>query len=559
MARKKTVKRGAMTVFILGAGVMQIPAIEIARSLGWRVVAADANPEAPGVALVDRFIHVDLKDREGLLAAARALSADGGLDAVFTAGTDFSANVAYLAHELGLAGHSPEAALAASDKPRMRAALLSASVPSPRFVELSQTDQVEKALAHAGLAYPLVVKPADNMGARGCRLVGSDSELAEALMDALPHSRTGRAIVEEYLEGPEFSIDALVEDGAIHIRGIADRHVTFAPYFVELGHTMPSVQPQAVQDEVLRVFCAGVRALGLSHGAAKGDIKYCPGRGGAYVGEIAARLSGGYMSGWTYPYASGIEVTRSALELALGLPMSPSSADRGWHSAERAFISIPGRVAAIHGLRAARQTPYVKDVFVRVAPGDAVVFPSNNVEKCGNVISQAPTHDAAVRAASDAIRGLLVRLAPNEGRTEAFLRGEGRLMNPEGGSWPPQAFSPVEPASVALFREVAAMPEYDVVSPPAAPAAQARTPRIAVRQLSPALEAAALLIAPDWSGRTLLESAALALALAGATYARDPVPGTTVLAGRFWRALIAGGAQAALYVLDSEAVTGARG
>ena len=85
------------------------------------------------------------------------------------------------------------------------------------------------------------------MGARGCRAARDAGELAEAIAAALPYSRSGRAIVEEYIDGPEFSIDALVDGGEIRIRGIADRHIFFAPYFVELGHTMPSAYPPEIR------------------------------------------------------------------------------------------------------------------------------------------------------------------------------------------------------------------------------------------------------------------------------------------------------------------------
>jgi hypothetical protein len=68
----------------------------------------------------------------------------------------------------------------------------------------------------------------------------SSSELAAAWKDAVSHSRSGRAILEEYLDGPEFSLDAIVHSGTITIRGIADRHIHFEPYFIEMGHTMPT-------------------------------------------------------------------------------------------------------------------------------------------------------------------------------------------------------------------------------------------------------------------------------------------------------------------------------
>lgn len=532
-----------MTVFILGAGVMQIPAIRTARELGWFVAAADGNDLAPGAALVDDFRHVDLKDLEGLEAAARAVRGAHGLDAVFTAGTDFSAAVAWLAARLGLPGIPHEVALRASDKLRMRAAFAAAGVASPRFACLRRGDDPARAMEKAGLPLPLVVKPADSMGARGCRLARTEAELAEACADALPHSRSGQAIVEEYMDGPEFSLDAIVVDGEVRLRGFADRNIFFSPYFVELGHTMPSAWPADIQAEVFRVFRDGVKALGITRGAAKGDMKWCPATKRAMVGEIAARLSGGYMSGWTYPYASGIEVTREALEAAAGLDPDPAAPDRGWVSAERAFISIPGRVSRIAGLRAAESTPYVKNLFTRADAGDCCVFPRNNVEKCGNVISQAPARAEAVEAAESAIRGIVVRLEPDREETEAFLRGEGRIRNPDGSTWPPEAFT--LPPLVSAAIEV--LPD-----------------RLAVRDAGEGplvldLPEATFFEGKDWAGRGFRESAELVLRIAGGRFTPAQSRGPAFPAEReilahgrdFWKALARGGAQAALYVLDT--------
>jgi biotin carboxylase len=523
-----------MTIFILGAGVMQLPAIQIAKDLGWTVAAADANAAAVGADRVDRFIHVDLKDLAGLEAAARELRASIGLDGVFTAGTDFSASVAWVAERLGLPGIPYQTALRATNKLAMRAALAAAGVPSPRFVEAAAGS--DAVAAARGLGFPLVVKPADSMGARGCRSVRDAAQLERAVADALPYSRSGKVIIEAYVDGPEFSIDAIVVDGDIRIRGLADRHIAFAPYFVEIGHTMPTAYPPEVAEEVLRVFKAGVRAIGISSGAAKGDIKYSPGLGTAVVGEIAARLSGGYMSGWTYPYASGIEVTREAIEAAVGLVPAPPRPDRGWVSAERAFLSIPGRLAAILGTREAERTPYVKDLFYRAVPGDRLVFPSNNVEKLGNVLTQAPDRGSAVDAAMAAVRAIVPRLMPADGDTEAFLRGTwpeaaGESLGPDGAAWPPDAFVPESRAQAGL----AALPEY---------LRRGEGGSVSVLPFEYAGEVGGM----DWAGRGFADSAQTALAI-GRVRLGDG--GDTVLAGRFWRALARGGLQAALYAIDS--------
>lgn len=522
-----------MTVFVLGAGVMQLPALDCARELGWRVAAADGNPAAPGAGRCDRFFAVDLKDRAGLLAACRELRAEGGLEAVFTAGTDFSANVAWLAAELGLPGHAPEAALAASDKLLMRERFAAAGLPSPRFAECRDPAAFLASPELEGLGFPLVVKPADNMGARGCRLVRDRRELALALAQALPLSRSSRAIVEEYVEGPEFSVDALVHGGRIDIRGFADRRISFSPFFVELGHSLPSRVDPAVEAEVLEVFKAGVRVLGLSHGAAKGDMKWSPARGGPVIGEIAARLSGGYMSGWTYPYASGLDLTREALLLAAGLSPREGEGERGWSSAERAFISIPGRVARIEGLREARNSPYIKDLFLRCAPGDEVVFPSNNVEKCGNLIAQAPEPGLADASAEAAARRILIRLEAPWAATTAFLRGEGREEGLDGLSWPPPAFD----AGEELRRTLEGLAEGSLLSP-----AEGRELLVLPLpdQGAPGLR--------DWAGRSLGEAAEEALRAGGGRWARA---GEAADVGRaFWKALLVGGVQGGLYVLD---------
>ena len=121
--------------------------------------------------------------------------------------------------------------------------------------------------------YPLVVKPVDNMGARGCRLIRKETELLPALKDAVKYSRSGRAILEEYIDGPEFSIDSLIFDGELTITGFADRHIYYPPYFIETGHTMPtSVNPEN-WNRLAKTFFDGIKSLGLTHGACKADIK----------------------------------------------------------------------------------------------------------------------------------------------------------------------------------------------------------------------------------------------------------------------------------------------
>ncbi|MFP3040369.1 ATP-grasp domain-containing protein [Treponema primitia] len=520
-------------LLILGAGIMQGPAISIAKDMGLYTVVVDADPRAPEAAKADRFECIDLKDKEGIQALGAKLQSDGGLAGVMTAGTDFSATVAWVAEKLGLPGIPYAAALNASNKDRMRRCFAAAGVPSPQFTTFT-TKSLGRAPKKLPFDFPVVVKPVDNMGGRGCRRVNSSKELADALPETLEFSRSGKAIVEEFMDGPEFSVDAIVNNEKIMVCGFADRHIFFPPYFIEMGHTMPSAQDSAVIQSILEVFFAGVRSLGISagYGAAKGDLKLTP--RGPMIGEIAARLSGGYMSGWTYPYASGVEVTRGAILAALGHPWSPGP-DRNRTSAERAFISIPGKVRSIHGLDQARKTRYVKNVFLRIAEGSPVRFPENNVTKCGNIISAAPSRNDAVNAAEKAARKILIRLAVNQKETDAFLA-------PRAGAFPPDAFSLPADTHAAL-KSLPVQPIPNLLRSSAG-----ELSRIGIYPFPEFTECKIR----DYAGRTPRESLEIIRVITGLALPimEGEIQGI-VLDRNFWNALIRGGYQGGIYFIDT--------
>lgn len=417
---------------MLGAGFMQSVAMIEAKKLGLRVTAVDGNAKAPCAELADRFEPIDLKDVERLTALAWELKERENLAAVFTTATDFSHVCAKVAQSVGLPSHRPEATEKATNKVRMRQCFKEHGVPSVPFfsVRSSAVNTIEKLFGENELEFPVVVKPADNMGARGCQKVFNFEELKTAVSVAQGFSRTATAIVENFIDGAEYSLEGLIIGDNFFVTAVADRHIYFPPYFVEMGHTIPSRCSAKEYAELISVFEQGVRALGLDYGACKGDIFLSSGK--AYVGEIAARLSGGYMSGWTVPYSSGINITEYALLLALGkqdevlhdlsrLKLPPTKYNTKKFCAERAYISIPGTVEKIYGMSGAKKIIGVKNIFPRAAIGDTVTFPTNNVEKCGNVLAVARSYGTAVKRAERAAQTIVLRLQPHNNETELFL------------------------------------------------------------------------------------------------------------------------------------------
>ncbi|HUX14159.1 MAG TPA: ATP-grasp domain-containing protein, partial [Spirochaetia bacterium] len=366
---------------------------------------------------------------------------------------------------------------------------------------------------------------------------------------AIRYSRTGRVVVEQFIPGREYSIDAIVSDGEITICGIAERHIYFPPAFIEMGHTLPAELSASVERDVVDVFCRGVRALGISNGAAKGDIFHTG--HGAVIGEIAARLSGGYMSGWTYPYATGHEVTAAALNIAVGLPPGDLSPKRNWVSAERAFLSIPGTIRRIDGVASARVVPGVKELFLRVETGDSVRFPKNNVEKCGNVIACASDRVHASAAAEAALRCIELRLEPNRPETDEFLFSQ-RIGLPD-----PHLFE------LTADPDIAAVLEYEKSC------ATIRELSATIHESINAARFPAVVSLPSWPEETVLNWMGMSLAEAVQTVVRvhslqliegDPrdsdlstqqIHESSAFSGAFWLAIVRGGLQGVRYLLDS--------
>jgi biotin carboxylase len=248
------------------------------------------------------------------------------------------------------------------------------------------------------------------MGARGVSLAQSPETVAAAFRFAKAATPSGEVVIEEYMEGPELSIDALVHNGTVTVCGIADRLIAYPPYFVETGHIMPSNQPADALADAVRVMENGMRALGLTLGAAKGDIKLTP--RGAMVGEIAARLSGGFMSAFTYPYASGVDLIGNAIRIALGEAPGDLRPSLSRVSMEAAIIPAPGTVREIRRIDEVLRIPGIRHLFLNVDIGDRVIVPRSNVEKAGHLIAVADDRDQVQACIEQALATLEIVTGP---------------------------------------------------------------------------------------------------------------------------------------------------
>ena len=392
----------AESLLIVAAGPLQVPAIEEAASMGLRTVAVDANPLAPGMALADASYAVDIFDIPAVEQIARTEKVSG----VMTLCTDGPVRtVAAIGSALGLAALSPEAAANATDKRRMRGALLAHGVPIPAFREISGLDDALR--AGEILQYPLALKVPCSSGSRGVYRVEAPDELREYLTEARKFHPLGSLLAEQWMDGEEVSVEGASHGSEVKVVQVTDKVVFEGAFPVEAGHSQPSRLGTSIVDEISRVTEAGVRALGLTNCTFHAELKITG--SGPKIVEIGARLGGDRIATHLTPLSTGVNMVRAAIQIALGeTPNLTSTISRG--SAIRYFhAEARGRVECIEGLDKVSCLPGLELLYPAserdgpLKPGFVIPEIRSSLDRYGHVIFSGDSADEACARADQAV------------------------------------------------------------------------------------------------------------------------------------------------------------
>lgn len=387
-------------LFIIGASILQLPGIQRAKELGYYVGVADFNPEAIGIPYADEYFNVSTIDEEGVYQAAKNFRADG----IMTLATDMPMrSVAYATKKLGLPGISYDTAVKATDKGEMIKAFEAAGVAHPWYYIVSSPQEAADILEK--VSYPCITKPTDSSGSRGVMLVHSWEELEQALAYSYENGRKGGVIIEEYMVGPEVSVEVIVYEGVPHVLQITDKLTTGAPHFVEMGHSQPSRLPKQAQAKIRDLASRAVKAVGIENGPAHVEIMLT--KEGPKMVELGARMGGDCITSHLVPLSTGIDMIKATIDISLGqTPDIVPKFQKG--SAIRFFDAPEGVITSIEGGEDARKLPGVQEVSFTKQVGDTAGDIGSSTDRAGFVIAQAEDAAAAVAACEDA--GKMVKI-----------------------------------------------------------------------------------------------------------------------------------------------------
>jgi biotin carboxylase len=375
-------------LLVLGAGPAQLGLLEAARAHRIWTAVCDRDAGAPGFELADRRCLVSTEDEAAIERLATALEPDG----VIAPGTDWPVAIAArIARRLGLPHPlAPATATLATHKLRQREALAAAGVPQPRWQAVG--DEPPE------LGAPCVVKAPDRQGQKGLSLVLDDADLAEAVQLARRTSRSGIALVEEYVDGPEVTVIGFSAGGEFVPLAVTDRVTADPPAFgVALAHVWPSPYAEAAAEVTRRA----VEALGIEEGPSYTQLRIGP--GGPDVIEVAARLGGGH-DAELVEAATGVDLNWLALAAALGRrpaldQVTARYAERVGGAVTRFLVAPPG---VLESVEVPQGLPGVLRMRIYREPGCVLTPLRRGSDRAGAVLAVGGTREEAVARADAA-------------------------------------------------------------------------------------------------------------------------------------------------------------
>lgn len=384
-------------LLIVGASILQLPAIKKAKEMGLYVAVVDYNPKAVGIPYADEYFNASTMDEDAVLEVARKFQPNG----IMTLATDMPMRgVAKAADALGLNSISYETAVKATDKYEMIKAFEEHNVPAPWFHLVRNYEDLS--CLKDKITFPCIMKPTDNAGSHGVVKIHSYEELLSNYEYSHSCSRRGNVIVEEYLDGEEVSVEVMVVDGKVNILQITDKLTTGAPYFVEMGHNQPSRLDIDIQSKIKDVAERACIAIGINQGPAHVEMKITSKNGPKMI-ELGARMGGDNITTHLVPLSTGIDMVGTTIKIALGEDVNiVPTLNCG--SAIRYFEAPFGKIKSIEGIEEAlkiegvRQISFTKEIGEESAP----IHCSN--DRIGFVIAQAENVEEAINICEKIIK-----------------------------------------------------------------------------------------------------------------------------------------------------------
>ncbi len=337
-------------IAVIGANEPLLRFYRQAKALGYYIIGIAYEKGAVCKQYCDKFYPISFIEKDKVLDVCKKECIDGI--------TSFSLEsalptVVYVAKKMGLTSNDEDCLERTATKYAEREAFEKSGLPIPKYVRVRTIDDLQM----KELKYPIIVKPLDGGGSKGITKLDSKEGLESALQFAINNSRMGEAIVEEYIEGREFSIESISYKGIHHILQITDKVTSGEPHFIEMQHHQPANISSEMAALIRQTTEKGLTALAIKNSAGHTELRVTP-DGIPFIVEIGARMGGGMITSDLVRLSTGYDMVKGVLELATGNWHEPVLK---WRKYSGVYFSSPLAPYVSEAIRNCKNYPEIVD------------------------------------------------------------------------------------------------------------------------------------------------------------------------------------------------------
>lgn len=300
-------------IIIIGANEFQYKLVEKANELDYEthVFAWEDGSLAKDIA--DYFYPVSIINKEEILEVCKNIQPN----AVVSIASDLAVpTVNYIAEHLNLIGNSSVCTKVTTDKFLMREKLTQHLLPCPKYQLIKSIDDIN----FGEWTFPIIIKPIDRSGSRGIFKCISIEEVTEGIGYAKAVSNSKYLLIEEYIDGREFSVEYITQNGIHHFLQITEKFTSGDPHFIEYAHLAPARLDRETEIRILNIIQNALNALEIKNGASHSEIKI-----NSYneikIIEIASRMGGDFIGSDLLKYSTGYDYVKNTINVSLGYPI----------------------------------------------------------------------------------------------------------------------------------------------------------------------------------------------------------------------------------------------
>lgn len=379
---------------ILGAGIYQVPLIQKAKEMGYRVVVCSIPGNYPGFSIADKVCYVNTTDKETCLEVAR----QENIVAVCTTGTDVALpTLGYIVDTLGLKGPSEHSALLSSNKKLMKVAFIKNGVTTAPFCIIDDIESCKDAAARIG--YPTILKVVDSSGSRGIEVVKSESEIIDAYNRVLPYTKQSYILVEKYLQGEEMGAQALMYNGELIFTMTHSDEVYMGSTGVPIGHSVPysDILHEDMEAAIKLEIIKAARALDIDNAAINADFIIVDGK--PYVLEIGARCGATCLAELVSIYY-GVDYYEVLIRTAMGTLDTNLFANIAERCAATALLVISDHDGVYDGYVPVVNHPHLVDFTIDCQKGEKINRFHIGPDRIGHLIATGTSRVESRRTAT---------------------------------------------------------------------------------------------------------------------------------------------------------------